>query len=102
MPARSSDLPALPAVETVLQQPAPAAALRELPRPLVVEAVRAELSAERGRLRARDRATNGPPAQAAALAARAAARARGEHRPQLVRVLNATGVVLHTNLGRAP
>src|SRR5438876_144025 len=51
--------------------------------------------------------TRGQPARAGlpepdVLAARALARARAEHRPRLVRVLNATGIVLHTNLGRSP
>lgn len=36
------------------------------------------------------------------LAARAAARASADARPSLRRVFNATGIVLHTNLGRAP
>jgi L-seryl-tRNA(Ser) seleniumtransferase len=86
-----------PAVETVLGQPAVAGVLRELPRPLVVEAVRAELAGERERLRA-----GAPAGNLASLAERAAARARASARPRLRRVLNATGVVLHTNLGRAP
>jgi len=91
-------LRSLPAVQAVLQHPHLEPALRMLPRPLVVEAVRAEIAQERARLRAGIR----PPADAGELAARASARATRERKPQLVRVLNATGVVLHTNLGRAP
>jgi L-seryl-tRNA(Ser) seleniumtransferase len=91
-------LRALPAVEAVLRHPTVIEALRVVPRALVVEAVRAELAAERARLRKPGAAA--PDAER--LAARAAARARAQHRPLLRRVLNATGVVLHTNLGRAP
>ncbi len=98
--ARSgSRLRALPAVEKLLGQAALSQALLELPRSLVVEAVREELAAERSRLR---RAGTSPASGAGALAERAARRARADGRPTLRRVLNATGVVLHTNLGRAP
>jgi L-seryl-tRNA(Ser) seleniumtransferase len=89
----------LPAVEKLLGEPALADALASLPRPLVVEAVRATLAEARAALRGRKGAAAPAPD---ALAAAAAARAREAARPQLVRVLNATGVVLHTNLGRAP
>jgi L-seryl-tRNA(Ser) seleniumtransferase len=103
MPVRSSSrarsLRALPAVEAVLQQPALAPALAAHPRSFVVEAVRAELAEARARLAGgRDGAAPAPDALAAQAAARVAAGAR----PALRRVLNATGVVLHTNLGRAP
>jgi L-seryl-tRNA(Ser) seleniumtransferase len=98
MKPRTNPLRALPAVDAVLNHPALARMLRELPRPLVVAAVRAELADERQRLRSRGDAR----ASADALAARAAARAQADARPELRRVLNATGVVLHTNLGRAP
>ncbi|HEY2956570.1 MAG TPA: L-seryl-tRNA(Sec) selenium transferase [Candidatus Eisenbacteria bacterium] len=102
MASRPSTLRALPAVETVLRHPALAAALEALPRTLVVEAVRAELAAERARLRARLRARRPGAPDAEGIARRAAERAALERRPAVRRVLNATGVVLHTNLGRAP
>ena len=48
------------------------------------------------------RAGNGAVPGAAELAARASAELRARERRRLVPVINATGVVLHTNLGRAP
>jgi len=98
MPTRTASLRALPAVEALLHHPALAAALRDLPRALVVEAVRAELADARAKLKS----NGGAAPDADAIADRAAARAAREQRPALRRVLNATGVVLHTNLGRAP
>jgi L-seryl-tRNA(Ser) seleniumtransferase len=94
-----SSLRGLPAVETILRDGALAEALAQLPRTLVVDAVRAAVTAERARLTF---SSNGPPADASTLAARAALRAAADARPVLRRVFNATGVVLHTNLGRAP
>ena len=96
MPARPR-LSALPAVETLLRHPALSRSLQDLPRLLVVEAVRAELAEERARLR-----RGGPAPAADTLAERAALRAGAGGQPALRRVLNATGIVLHTNLGRAP
>ena len=97
MPRPSRNLRALPAVETLLQLPVLASALGRLPRPLVVEAVRFELAEARARLK-----RGGAAPEPQALADAAAARATASERPLLRRVINATGVVLHTNLGRAP
>ncbi|MBL8616135.1 MAG: L-seryl-tRNA(Sec) selenium transferase [Deltaproteobacteria bacterium] len=62
-------------------------------------AARALLDEERGRLRAGE-APRGPEALAAALILQLGQGARRP--PRLRRVINATGVILHTNLGRAP
>jgi L-seryl-tRNA(Ser) seleniumtransferase len=85
----------LPPVNAVLD------ALREVsgqPREALVATVRAELDELRQRLLAGGDADVTPNAVAAA----ALARLRGEQSPRLRPVLNATGIVLHTNLGRAP
>jgi L-seryl-tRNA(Ser) seleniumtransferase len=63
-------------------------------RPLVVTAARAALERAREDVRA-----GFPPGD---LVARTRAEVDGRLRPSLRRVLNATGVVVHTNLGRAP
>ncbi len=92
--AKNALLRTLPSVDEILSRPSVASLLKSHPRPLQVLAVRAAIDEARGRL------------------------LRGEARPfsdddvsrSLVRlttpnlrtVINATGVVLHTNLGRAP
>ncbi len=86
---------ALPSVNALLSSPAAQPLLARAPRQLVVEAVRDAL--ERAR-RDPARAPRSEPEWRAAIEAALAGRERRSLRP----VLNATGVVLHTNLGRAP
>src|SRR5581483_10135479 len=62
--------------------------------PLAVDAARAVLDRAREEIRAG--------ADPGDLAARVRAELEAVRRPSLRRVLNATGVVVHTNLGRAP
>lgn len=64
------------------------------PRSLVVDQIRKTLEAARAEIRAGKEASAVGPSVLAAL--------EGLERPSLRRVINATGVVLHTNLGRAP
>src|SRR5205085_12286742 len=98
--ARADSLRALPSVDALLRQPVLAEAAQAVPRALLVEAVRSELAAARAQLNG-GRSRAGVP-DPEALAGRAAARAHAALTPQIKRVLNATGIVLHTNLGRAP
>jgi L-seryl-tRNA(Ser) seleniumtransferase len=90
----------LPAVNDVLETGAARTLAERHARELIVAAVRAELSELRERA-AKGEALDGD-CSADAVAARAAARLERELRPKLRPVINATGIVLHTNLGRAP
>jgi L-seryl-tRNA(Ser) seleniumtransferase len=90
----------LPSVNDVLHQPTIVALGRDRSHESVVEAIRAEL----GRLR--ERLTEGETLDGQVLAeevaARVAERLEQMFRPKLRPIINATGIVLHTNLGRAP
>ena len=88
----------LPSVDRVLSEPALNDALDRWPRPQVVEAVRSELDLARVML-SNGRETAFAPVEIAGSAERAL---NERLRPSLRRVINATGVVIHTNLGRAP
>jgi L-seryl-tRNA(Ser) seleniumtransferase len=80
----------LPSVDEMLRDERLAAE----PRELVVTAARAVLDQARDEIKA-----GGDPGEVVERVAAELARAR---RPSLRRVLNATGVLVHTNLGRAP
>src|SRR5689334_17934789 len=90
----------LPSVDEVLRTDGARALLERFPRWAVVSAARAAIAERRALV------ADGAPAEpvptvdgvSAGLAARVQALLAGGLRP----VLNATGVVLHTNLGRAP
>ena len=102
---RQKRLRSLAAVDEVLREPAVEDLLGRYPRALVVDAVRAVLD----RLRA-DILAAGEAGEAAAQAAELTPAAlvpwiarllEAAVTPSLRRVINATGVVVHTNLGRA-
>src|SRR5256885_10380230 len=85
----------LPSVNALLERDAIRALLARAPRSVVVNAVRATID------EARDGGGTVPRDDVEWAAAVSAALERAQ-RPSLRRVINATGVVLHTNLGRAP
>jgi L-seryl-tRNA(Ser) seleniumtransferase len=95
LPASTRErLRALPSVESVLVSEAGRAALQIHPRPRVLEAIRRVLAVLRTRILQGEAVSFSSDALGPALVALGT--------PGLRPVLNATGVVLHTNLGRAP
>jgi len=100
--ARQSALRSLPSVDALLQRVQGDAALKGIPRARIVQAVREALVGERGRLvEGVKRAGAVTPLDADALARRVVAELSRAGAFSLAPVINATGVVLHTNLGRA-
>jgi L-seryl-tRNA(Ser) seleniumtransferase len=83
----------LPAVNTLIDEAERGGLLNRLPRQAVVDAARAVL--------AEARQEGGAPPASGWLEA-VALRAENWNRSSLTGVVNATGVVLHTNMGRAP
>ncbi len=87
----------LPPVEGLAQRVAQRPGGEALPHELLVAAARAEIAA------AREQIAGGAPAPSAdELAAAVLARARQAAQPSLVPLINASGVIIQTNLGRAP
>lgn len=97
MTTAASRLRALPSVDELLRREDAAALLARYARTRVVEALRQAQQEVRARLRAGQQGDT----DAAALVARAGAILSMAAQGSLRRVLNAAGVIVHTNLGRA-
>ena len=89
----------LPGVDRVLASTAFAALLAEHPRQRILHHLRSALDHAREDLA---RGTDGPPTRIGDLAREVEKALALDRIPSLRPVINATGVVLHTNLGRAP
>jgi L-seryl-tRNA(Ser) seleniumtransferase len=87
----------LPSVARLLEHPAVVAAGARHPHELIAAAARAEVESQRGRV-----AAGGTIETLDAIAAAVVARLDADAAPKIRPVINATGVVLHTNLGRSP
>jgi L-seryl-tRNA(Ser) seleniumtransferase len=94
---RAAGLRRLPSVDQLLRRLGAAPELRDVPRVRLTALVRETLDAERRRVLG----GTGDPAEAETLAARVVDLVRAHGAFSLRTVVNATGVVLHTNLGRA-
>ncbi len=92
-----TELRKLPSVDKLLQADAVAGLVERHGRNLTLDALRAAIDD------ARQAILSGEPARAAeTLIAETARRLVADVRPSLYPVINATGVIIHTNLGRAP
>ncbi len=87
----------VPQVDAILSAPELAETLSSVPRPLVVDAVRETIDGLRDTLLA----GKAVEIDVAAIATEAAGRALLAMQPSLRRVINATGIIVHTNLGRS-
>jgi L-seryl-tRNA(Ser) seleniumtransferase len=96
--AQSSRLASLPSVDRILAHGAVVACVSEFGREATLAAARRVIDAGRDDLRADPRADISP----ATLATRIGDLLRADHAPRQRRVINLTGTVLHTNLGRSP
>lgn len=88
----------IPAVEKVLQALDASEALQQLPRPLMTEAVRAEIAG------LRDEVKNGRTevGDFEEIVAEIHSKLVSLHRSRIHPAINGTGVIIHTNLGRSP
>lgn len=87
----------LPSIDELLRHSSLAALANTSARPLLVETARATLQAIRTELR-----TGVPLASREEIARRVRAAFEQRQQPNLQPIINATGVILNTNLGRAP
>ena len=101
-PKCASLLRQLPQVDDLLRHPELAPAVGPLPRLLAAAVVRRVLAAARQTINAEPPATLPPSLDETALLQDLREALLAAAKPRLRRVVNATGVVIHTNLGRAP
>jgi L-seryl-tRNA(Ser) seleniumtransferase len=101
-PKRASLLRQLPQVDDLLRHPELATAIGPLPRMLASAVVRRVLAALRQHLNAAPPEALPPRLDETALLQDLREALLAAAKPRLRRVVNATGVVIHTNLGRSP
>ncbi|MFA5866673.1 MAG: L-seryl-tRNA(Sec) selenium transferase [Actinomycetota bacterium] len=100
MPTKQELLRRLPKVDELLKASAVVRLLKKYPRSVVVDAVRQAVNNARDQVNQEEKMAE-KAVEAKALAREAEKLADKVMRPSLRRVVNATGVVVHTNLGRS-
>jgi L-seryl-tRNA(Ser) seleniumtransferase len=100
MDDKKSLLRHIPAVDRLLNEPALSRLSASCPRILLLESVQETVADLRRKILEAPQGT--PDLSPAAVAGEAARRAERKLSPSLQPVINATGTLLHTNLGRAP
>jgi len=96
------DFSVIPSIDALRQRPAVRALEAEFGADATIGALRAAAAAVRGAIESGDAAVTTSEAATARIEGDAASVLRDVFRPSLQPVINATGVVIHTNLGRAP
>ncbi len=92
----------IPAIDQLLLAPEFRDSSDKFPHEAIVEELRREVQALRTRIRAGGLAEPGLTSALAEIPARVVTTLERRFSPSLCKVINATGVMLHTNLGRAP
>ncbi|MBW2091794.1 MAG: L-seryl-tRNA(Sec) selenium transferase, partial [Deltaproteobacteria bacterium] len=92
----------LPGVDQVLEEPVIQALMAAMPRAVVLEAIRQALNDFRNDIKQRPANADEPDLSRQAVLARIEEKAHALAQPSFRRVVNATGVIIHTNLGRSP
>jgi L-seryl-tRNA(Ser) seleniumtransferase len=98
-PAPSVRMRGIPSVDELLGRPRLLALAEKAGRSLVTQSARSVLADLRARLK---KPSGEGSADSGQLEMRVVAQVEAQLAPSLVRVINATGVILHTNLGRSP
>lgn len=94
-------LPLIPKVDKILAHPEIQKASKEIPHPLLISQVRQLLSELRDQIR-EGSITERKSLELQEVVSRVLKRLSETREPNLKKVVNATGVVVHTNLGRSP
>ena len=97
-----ADFRLIPSIEQLRRRPAVRALEGQFGAEATVNALRAAAAEVRGAIAGGDVALSTEPSVVARMEAAAASRLGDAFRPSLEPVINASGVILHTNLGRAP
>jgi L-seryl-tRNA(Ser) seleniumtransferase len=101
-PAPSARMRGIPSVDELLSRARLLALAEKAGRSLVTQSARTVLADLRARLKKPSGDAGEASADSDQLEMRVVAQVEAQLAPSLVRVINATGVILHTNLGRSP
>jgi L-seryl-tRNA(Ser) seleniumtransferase len=97
-----TDFTIIPSIDALRQRPAMRALEAQFGADATVGALRAAVASVRGAIASGDAAVTTEEGATARIEGTAASALRDTFQPSLQPVINATGVVIHTNLGRAP
>ena len=97
-----SPLSKIPAVEKILHALESGDALPPLPRPLITEVVRSEIANLRNEVRADPENVDPKSLEFDAVVGGLQSKLTSLYRSRIHPVINGTGVIIHTNLGRSP